>query len=105
MIADQRALAVIGPLRSRCSVSLDVYSYNHAREIVNWSIVRPCSEYEQWERKGTAEIAETAGIQRWFADTARGKVCNFAFFLLPLGGSFKSFRNICAGHSPSNREK
>ena len=37
MIADRRALAVIAPLRSRCSVSLDVCSYNRAREIVNWS--------------------------------------------------------------------
>ena len=35
MIADRRALAFIAPLRSHCSVSLDVCSYNHAREIVN----------------------------------------------------------------------
>ena len=39
MIADRRVLAVIVPLRSRCSVSLDVCSYNPAREkIVKWSI-------------------------------------------------------------------
>ena len=57
MIADQRALAVIAPLRSHCSVSLDVCSYNRAHEIVNWSIVRPCGKYEQREREGTAEIA------------------------------------------------
>ena len=47
MIADRRALAVIASLRSRCSVSLDVCSYNCACEIVNWSIVRSCGEYEQ----------------------------------------------------------
>ena len=40
MFANRRALAVIAPLCSRCSLSLDVCSYNHAREIVNWSIVR-----------------------------------------------------------------
>ena len=40
MIVDRRVLAVIAPLRSRCSVSLDVCSYNPACEkIVNWSIV------------------------------------------------------------------
>ena len=57
MIADRRVLAVIAPLRSRCSVSLEVCSYNRAREIVNWSIVRSCGEYEQGEREETAEIA------------------------------------------------
>ena len=65
----------------------DVCSYNRAREIVNWSKLRPCGEYEQWEREGTAEIA---GIQRWFADMARGKVCNFAF-LTSSGGKFYEF--------------
>ena len=64
MIADRRALAVIAPLRSRCLVSLDVCSYNLTREIVNWSKVWSCSENEQREREGTAEIAEfSAGLQ------------------------------------------
>ena len=64
MIADGRALAIIAPFRSRCSVSLDVCSYNRAREIINWSIVRSCGEYEQRERERTAEIVEfSAGLQ------------------------------------------
>ena len=29
-------------------------------------------------------------VQRWFADTARGKVCNFAF-LTSSGGKFYEF--------------
>ena len=41
-----------------------------------------------------------SGIQRWFADTARGKVCDFAF-LTSSGGKFF----ICVGHTPSNREQ
>ena len=47
MIADRRALAVIAPLHSRCSVSVDICNYNRAREIVNWSIIRSYGEYEQ----------------------------------------------------------
>ena len=70
-------------LHSRCSVS-----YNHACEIVNWSIVRTCGEYEQWER--AQRNCWNCGIQRWFADTARGKVCNFAF-LTSSGGKFYEF--------------
>ena len=97
MIADRRVLAVIAPLSSRCSVA-DVCSYNRSCEkIVNWSIVQSCVEYEQWERKGTAEIAEfSAGLQ-----TRQEERYVISLFLLPLGGSFTRFsHDICAGHSP-----
>ena len=59
----------------------DVCSYNRAREIINWSILRPCGEYEQWN----------CGIQRWFADTARGKVFNFAFYYFFWGEVIRVF--------------
>ena len=46
-------------------------------------------EYNQWEGEGTAEIVEfSAGLQTRQEDTSAGV-----------------FRDICAGHSPSNREK
>ena len=80
-------LAVIAPLRSRCSVSLDVCSYNRACETVNWSIVQSCGEYEQWECEGTAEIAEfSAGLQ-----TRQEERYVILLFLLLLRRSFTSF--------------
>ena len=87
MIAKRRVLAFIAPLRSRCSVSLDVCTYNPACEkIVNWSIVRSCGEYEQWEREGTVEVAEfSAGLQTWQKERYV-----ISLFLLLLGVSFTS---------------
>ena len=82
MIADRRALAIIAPLRSRCSVYLDVCSYNHAREIVNWSKVRSCGEYEQCEREGTAENAEFSASLH----TRQEERYVILLFLLLLGG-------------------
>ena len=80
-------LAGIAPLRSRCSVSLDVCSYNRACEIINWSILRPCSEYEQWEREGTAEIVEFGtGLQ-----TRQEERYVIMLFLLLMGGKFCEF--------------
>ena len=44
----------------------------------------------------------SAGLLR---DTARVKVCDFAF-LTSSGGKFlRVFHDNCASHSPSNREK
>ena len=40
--------------------------------------------------KATFIQSTRCGIQRWFADTARGKVCNFAF-LTSSGGKFYEF--------------
>ena len=88
MIAERRVLAVIAPLRSRCSVCLDVCSYNLACEkIVNWSIARSCSEYGQCERKGTTEIVEfSAALQTWQEERYV-----ISLYLLLLGGIFTSF--------------
>ena len=96
MIADRRVpvLAVIAPLRSHCSVCLDICSFNPAcKKVVNWPIVRSCGEYEQCEREGTAEIAEfSAGLQTRQEE-------RYVILRLLL------FHDICTGHSPSNREK
>ena len=65
----------------------DICCYNRTREIVNWSKLWPCGEYEQWEREGTAEIAEfSAGLQ-----TRQEERYVILLFLLLLGGSFTSF--------------
>ena len=79
------------PLLHLCALAVqlasDVCSYNCAREIVIWSKLRPCGEYKQWERKGTAEKAEfSAGLQ-----TRQEERYVILLFLLLLGGSFLSF--------------
>ena len=84
MIADRRALAVIAPLPSRCSVSFNVCNYNCAHELVNSMTMRRI-----WTVRARRNCWNL-GIQRWFADTARGKVCNFAFLTSP-GGKFYEF--------------
>ena len=59
MSADRSVSAIILPSHSLCSACLGVWRYNPAcYEIVDWSIARSCTEYEQQEREGTAEMAE-----------------------------------------------
>ena len=48
---------------------------------------------------------QNGGIQRWFAITARGKLCDFAFLTSSGGEVLQVFHDICAGHSPSHRKK
>ena len=64
----------------------DVCSYNRACEIVNWLILRPCGEYEQWEREGTAELQNSALVCRH----GKRKGMYFAF-LTSSGGKFYEF--------------
>ena len=53
------------------------------------------------EREGTVEIAEfSAGLQ-----TRQEERYVILLFLLLLGEVLQVFRDICPGHSPSNREK
>ena len=40
-----------------------------------------------------------------FADTARGKVCDFAFLTSSGGQVLRVFHDNCSSHFPSNREK
>ena len=58
------------PIGEHCSLNIlrlcalavqlasDVCCYNHAREIVNWSKLRPCGEYEQWEHASGGKFYE-----------------------------------------------
>ena len=73
-----------------CTFALSLFSLLRCEKIVNWSIVRSCGEYEQcWN----------GGIQCWFADTARGKVCDFAFLTSYGGEVLRFFHDNCSSHS------
>ena len=99
MIADRSVMTVIAPSHSGCSACLDVNRNNsECEKIVNWSIIRSCGEFEQWERGGTAEMAEfSAGWQ-----TGQEEMYVISYF---WGEVLRVFHDICAGHSSSNREK
>ena len=88
MIADRSVLAIISPSSPCCSAILDVWRYKPAcNEIVDLSITQSCGEYEQRERKGTAEMADfNAGLQ-----TRQEERYVISFFLLLLAGSFTIF--------------
>ena len=84
MIAEWSVLAVIAPLSSRCSVCLDVCRMWKDCLLVNYTIMRHI-----WTVKERRNCWN-CGIQRGFVDTARGKVCDFAF-LTSSGGKFYAF--------------
>ena len=70
-----------------CTFALSLFSLLRCEKIANWSIVRSCGEYEQWEREGTTEMEElSAGLQ-----TQQEERYVILLFLLLLGGSFTSF--------------
>ena len=77
MIADRSVLDVIAPLRSRCSVCLEV-----------------CRMCRAWRK------CWNCGIQRWFADTARGKVCDFAFLTFSRGKFYEIFMTVALAIPP-----
>ena len=88
MSADHSVSAIILPSRSHCSAYLDTWRYKPTcNKIVDWSIARSCSEYEQREHEGTAEMTEfNAGLQK-----QQEERYVISLFLLLLGGSFTSF--------------
>ena len=77
MIAGRSVLGVIAPVCSRCPIFLDLRGM---RKIVNWSIMR------RIRTVGAYRNCRNCGIQRWFADMGRGKVCDFAFLTSSGGG-------------------
>ena len=72
------------PLLHLCALAVQ---FAACEKIINWSIVRSCGEYEQWEHEGTAEMAEfSAGLQ-----TRQEVRFVILLFLLLLGGKFYEF--------------
>ena len=85
MIAYRRALVVIAPLCSCCSVSFRHLLLQSRTWLVNITTMGRI-----WTMRAQRNCWN-CGIQRWFADTAREKVCNFAFLTSSGGGEFYEF--------------
>ena len=88
-----------------CTFALSLFNLLRRSQIIKRLLIG--KKYDHAANLNSESVKEllNGGIQCWFADTARGKVCHFVFLTFSGGKFYEIFYDNCASHSTSNSEK